>query len=88
VSTIRVVITEGKVAMSPEASAPRGAAALFTLKNNTASTAHFALLGRVSKAIAPHERGGLVVFLLRRGVFVATITLSTHRTVHENFIVY
>jgi hypothetical protein len=88
VTTIRVVITNGKIAMTPGASAPRGAAALFSLTNNTASTARFTLLGRVSKAIAPHARGGLVVYLLRRGVFVATIELSTHRTVHEQFIVY
>ena len=88
VTTIRVIITDGKIAMTPGANAPRGAAALFSLTNNTASTARFTLLGRVSKPIAPHERGGLVVYLLRRGVFVATIKLSTHRTVRENFIVY
>jgi hypothetical protein len=88
VTTIRVVITDGKIAMTPGASAPRGAAALFSLTNNTGSTARFTLLGRVSKAIAPHARGGLVVFLLRRGVFDATIKLSANRTIRKQFIVY
>lgn len=88
VAPIRVVITDRKVAISPGASAPRGAAALFSFKNETGSTARFALLGRVSKPIAPHGRGGLVVFLLRRGAFVATIKLSSHRTVRETFVVY
>jgi len=88
VAPIRVSITDSKVAMSPGADGPRGAAALFSFKNNTASTARFTLLGRVSKPIAPHGRGGLVVYLLRRGTFVATIELSSHRTVRKVFVVY
>ncbi len=88
VAPIKVVITNGKVAMNPGASAPRGAAALFSFRNDTGSTVSFTLLGRQSKPIAPHGRGGLVVFLLRRGAFVATIKLSPHRTVRETFIVY
>jgi hypothetical protein len=88
VAPIRVVITDGKVAMNPGASAPRGAAALFSLKNDTGATARFALLGHVSKPIAPHGRGGLVVFLLRRGSFVVTIKLSSHHTLREPFVVY
>ena len=88
VAPIKVVISEGKVAMNPGASAPRGAAALFTFKNDTGSTARFTLLGRVSKPIAPHGKGGLVVYLLRRGVFVATIKLSSHHNLRETFIVY
>lgn len=88
VAPIRVVITEGKIAMNPGASAPRGAAALFSFRNDTSATARFTLLGRVSKPIAPHGRGGLVVYLLRRGAFVATIKLSTHHTVRQTFIVY
>jgi hypothetical protein len=88
IAPIRVVITNGKVAMNPGASAPRGAAALFTLDNDTASIARFTLLGRVSKPIAPHARGGLVVYLLRRGTFVVTVKLSSHRTVRKTFVVY
>jgi hypothetical protein len=88
VAVIRVVISVDKVAMNENASAPRGAAAEFALQNNTGATVRFAFLGHVSKPIAPHGRGGLIVFLLRRGSFVATIRLSTHRTLRETFVVY
>ncbi len=88
VAPIKVVITEGKVVMNPAASAPRGAAALFTLKNDTGSTVRFTLLGRVSKPIAPHGRGGLIVYLLRRGAFVVTINLSSHHNLRKTFVVY
>jgi len=85
---IRVVITAGKVAMDHGASAPRGSAAEFALTNKTGATARFVLLGHASKAIAPHGRGGLIVFLVRRGAFYATIKLSTHHTLRELFVVY
>ena len=83
-----IVITDLKMTMNPGASAPRGAAALFALKNDTASTARFTLLGHVSKPIAPYGRGGLVVFLLRRGAFVAKIKLSARPTLRETFVIY
>jgi hypothetical protein len=88
VALIRVVIADGKIVMTPGARAPRGAAALFKFTNKTESTVRFALLGRVSKPIAPHGNGGLVVYLLRRGVFVVTVRLSQSHELKESFIVY
>jgi hypothetical protein len=88
IALIRVVITNGKLAIDHGASAARGASAFFTLKNDTNSTARFAILGRVSKPIAPHGRGRLAVFLDRRGAFTVKVKLSSHGTLHETFVVY
>jgi hypothetical protein len=88
IALIRVVITNGKVAIDHGASAARGASAFFTLKNDTNSTARFTILGRVSKPIAPHGRGRLAVFLDRRGAFPVKVKLSSHGTLHETFVVY
>ena len=88
VARIRVVISAARFTMNEDASAPRGAAAEFLLENDSGATARFALLGHVSRPVAPHSRGGLIVFLLRRGSFIATISLSTHHTLREAFIVF
>jgi hypothetical protein len=74
--------------MDHGASAARGGSIYLSLRNNARTTARFALLGRVSKPIAPDGTSALLIYLARRGAYVARVELASRRTLRVTFIVY